>query len=401
PSSIDHRKQRFPSTNLEEDFVNIKWDAASVQSDSFCTSFRNAIYPARIIRWFRGLPRYLRILFISSIFLVLLLLSIGIVALIFLIVNSGEPNIDPSEMQSTTFLPFFPKGRISGLRQFLVPLPSSLVLTLTPSPTSANIFFAFDNNQTMTVIEKIPSGVTMRTVTVEGMEHDGCQNYFPLAFSYTVDSITSNMIPWCCSSNVTSFCYAFNVPFSVLGVLVYKIFEDNVLHFTVLEQVGNYCTMTNYRITEEQSEYLDHSEECYGRLVPVQAASSTYRFDRFDQSSNSSLTTAVLLNDNSLHVSDGSHYNVYSFTSSSIHIDQLLLSSQSDQTMVGAVTQKGASIARVKDSSLSLLQFVPYLPYPGNYHGSFFDVQCNLNLFHSIDGNQSLWISEYAFSWSQ
>ncbi|GMR36846.1 hypothetical protein PMAYCL1PPCAC_07041 [Pristionchus mayeri] len=69
PSPIDHRKNRFPSTNLEEDFVKINWEAESVQSDSFCTTFYNAIYPEKLVRWFRGVPHWVRILLVSSLFL--------------------------------------------------------------------------------------------------------------------------------------------------------------------------------------------------------------------------------------------------------------------------------------------------------------------------------------------
>lgn len=67
--------------------------------------------------------------------------------------------------------------------------------------------------------------------------------------------------------------------------------------------------------------------------------------------------------------------------------------------MIGAVTEWGASIARVKDSTLSLLQFTPFLPFSGTLRGAFFDIQSSLTLFHSIDNGRSMWISEYAFSW--
>ncbi|GMR36847.1 hypothetical protein PMAYCL1PPCAC_07042 [Pristionchus mayeri] len=214
--------------------------------------------------------------------------------------------------------------------------------TLTPSPDSPSTFYAFDNDETLTVIEKKNGVVEMRTVQVDGMNHDGCQDYYPLYLSSKAGSILADQIPWCCSSPYTTYCYAFNTHTedSNNGVLVYKSLEDNVLYFTTLIQVGNRCNMSNYRITGEQSLRLDHVEECYGHFVPVQSASSTFR-------GNSTYVTSNLLNDNSLHIrwengTDESSFSVYSFTSSPIHLDQLLLQYKDEQTMVGAVGRLGS-----------------------------------------------------------
>lgn len=109
--------------------------------------------------------------------------------------------------------------------QFAIPIPYSSMQTLTPSPDSSSVFFAYDNINTLTVIEKTNTGIETKAVKVDGMNHDGCfvsqrilmqliinhlQDYFPLSFSSKSDSISANLIPWCCSSPYNSFCYAFS-----------------------------------------------------------------------------------------------------------------------------------------------------------------------------------------------